>query len=122
LVRLHILFRDADTLGSLINPKVEVSETGVQRSLDEIEWELVAPKMAQAVDAGVPDPAALVLVATAEASSRAAKNLSQVYTLVATNPPYLSDKKQGTVLRKYLERRFSQSGGDLATAFLLRLR
>jgi hypothetical protein len=49
LVRLHILFRDADTLGSLIDPKrtTEGTErTSSQRSLEDVAWEQIAPKLA----------------------------------------------------------------------------
>src|SRR5207247_1542534 len=42
LDRLYVVFRDADTLGSLIDPK-RTSETidpvGQQGSLDQVEWE-----------------------------------------------------------------------------------
>ena len=52
LVRLHILFRDADTLGSLIDPKraTEITDpTGLQRSLEDVDWDEIAPLLEQAV-------------------------------------------------------------------------
>ena len=42
----HILFQEADTLGSLIDPKraTEISDpTGLQRSIEDVDWEEVAP-------------------------------------------------------------------------------
>src|SRR5258706_5883975 len=60
LVRLHILFRDADTLRSLIDPRRtnEISDpTGVQTSLEDVEWEEVAPLVAAQVAREGADPA-----------------------------------------------------------------
>ena len=53
LVRLHILFQEADTLGSLIDPKraTEISDpTGLQRSIEDVDWEEVAPLIKQAAE------------------------------------------------------------------------
>jgi hypothetical protein len=73
LVRLHVMFRDADTLGSLIAPKLatESSEpTSSQSSLEDVEWSEVAPLLPRVFDE--PDPALNVLGASASAMVRAA--------------------------------------------------
>lgn len=124
LVRLHILFRDADTLGSLIDPKraVEITDpTGLQSSFEDAAWEDVAPLLSSALDQEGEDPATAVLGADAAGVARAADYLSRNYTLIATNPPYLTRSKQSERLRDFLDRRFSDASADLATAFLDRI-
>lgn len=123
LTRLHILFRDADTLGSLIDPKrsVELSDpTGVQRSLEDVEWDDVSPLLATALSGESVDPATAVLGAAAASVSRAADYLARRYTLVVTNVPYLGRSKQVSTLVDHVDRRFSAGRWDLASAFLLR--
>ena len=51
LVRLHILFRDADTLGSLIDPAAaaEITDpTGLQASLEDVNWDEISPLLQRA--------------------------------------------------------------------------
>jgi hypothetical protein len=124
LVRLHILFRDADTLGSLIDLRraTEITEmSGLQRSLDDVEWNEIAPLLEMAVRAEANDPATAVLGADATGMVRAADYLSRQYRLVATNVPYLGRTGQGAILRGYLTSQFSFASEDLATAFAIRL-
>jgi hypothetical protein len=59
LVRLHILFRDADTLGSLIDPKRAteiVDPSGLQASLEDVDWNAVAPLIAAQATREASDP------------------------------------------------------------------
>ncbi len=68
LGRLHILFRNADTLGSLIDPKraTELADqTRFQRSFDDVEWDEVASLLPLAASAERQDPATGVLGADA---------------------------------------------------------
>jgi hypothetical protein len=121
LGRLHLLFRDADTLGSLIDPKSTAESSGSagpQTSLDDVAWDDVAPLVhaASAVD----DPAAEVLGSDAGGVARAATLLSRRYTLVTTNVPYLEARSQSGLLRDYLSKRFQIARYDLATAFISR--
>lgn len=121
LGRLHVLFRDANTLGSLIDPKrtSEVSgSAGPQTSLDDVDWNDVAP-LVDAASTGH-DPAAGVLGRDAGGVARAATLLSRQYTLVATNVPYLDARSQSGLLRDYLGKRFNVARYDLATAFIAR--
>ena len=124
LVRLHILFRDADTLGSLIDPKraVEITDpTGRQSSFEDVDWDDIAPILDKALSKESEDPATAVLGADAAGIARAADCLSRRYTLVATNVPFLGRAKQSHLLREFLELRFGEARQDLATAFLQRL-
>ena len=123
LVRLHILFRDADTLGSLIDPKraVEISDpTGLQKSFDDVEWDDVAPLLAAALTKEVRDPAIAVLGADAAGTARCADYLSRRYALIATNVPYLTRNSHAPVLAEFGARVYSESKHDLATMFLSR--
>lgn len=123
LVRLHILFREADTLGSLIDPRRSLGISGAtapQTSFDEVEWEEVAPLMAAASRSGHVDPGVAVLGGEASSLARAADYLSSEYTLVATNVPFLSRKAHGNVLGRYIDLHYPDSKTDLATAMLER--
>jgi len=123
LVRLHILFRDADTFGSLIDPKrsTEITDpTGLQRSLADVDWDDLAPLLAPATARESHDPATAVLGADVAGIARAADYLSRSYTLVATNPPFLGRGNQTELLRNHLASLHSEGSEDLGTAFLLR--
>ena len=78
LVRLHILFRDADTLGSLIDPKraAEITDpTGLQTSFEDVDWDDIAPLLERPPRARADDPATAVLGADAAGIARAADYL-----------------------------------------------
>jgi hypothetical protein len=119
LVRLHVLFRDADTLGSFIDPRRTTENNGAQRSLDEVDWSEVVPLL-ERVGASTEDPAVAVLGAGAAGIARVAAFLSHRYSLVATNPPFLGRAAQTEPLRDFLSRHYAVARDDLATAFLMR--
>jgi hypothetical protein len=124
LSRLHVLFRDADTLGSLIAPRRVVEGTvasGRQQSLDDIDWVTIQPLLQEATREEHLDPAARVLGTDAAGVARAADYLSRTYTLVCTNVPYLGRTGQGTQLREHLTVSYPAAAEDLATAFTCRL-
>jgi hypothetical protein len=80
----HTLFKDADTLGSLIDP-VRATE---QAGLESVDWHEIAPLLEKALTAeATDDPAAAVFGDAAAGIARAADLLSAHYTLIATNPP-----------------------------------
>ena len=123
LVRLHILFRDADTLGSLIDPKrtVEITDaTSLQSSFEDVNWDEIAPLLSEALAQEVDDPATAVLGANAAGIARAADYLSRRYSLVATNVPYLKRANQRDDLKQYLSEVWPSARGDLATAMQAR--
>jgi len=121
LARLHILFRDADTLGSLIDPRstAEITNpTGVQRSFDDVDWEEVAPLLQSAFRNETNDPAAAVLGADAIGAARAADLLSRSFILVTTNPPFLGRGSQAPFLRSHCLQRYPESEAELANVMV----
>lgn len=116
LERLYKLFRDAPTLGSLINP----ADVPLAERMFTADYEEVAPLLARALARERDDPAAAVLGAAAEGVAKAAKLLAGQYTLVATNVPYLTRSKQSNELMSFSEARYPDSKRDLATAFVER--
>ena len=124
LVRLHILFRDADTLGSLIDPKraVEITDpTGLESSFEDVDWDDIQPLLDKALTREADDPATAVLGADAAGIARAADYLSRHYTLIATNPPYLKRANQGQVLARYCDVHHAEARQELALAVIDRL-
>jgi hypothetical protein len=119
LTKLHALFRDADTLGSLIDPRRAVDGWS-QRSTDDADWEDALPLLMQAVSSVALDPATAVLGADASSVVRAATFLSDRYVLVATNPPFLGAGNFDDRLSTFLQSTFTSGSADLSTAFLLR--
>ena len=121
LVRLHILFRDTDTLGSLIAPRSasEFRSFG-QASLAEIDWDALRPALEEAARREAADPAASVFGHDAVGLLRAATLLSDSYSLVTTNPPFLGRARQGEVLTRFCERDYPASRNDLGVVFLER--
>ncbi len=123
LVRLHVLFRDADTLGSLIDPRRAtegLDSSGTQPSFDDIDWKEIAPLLRDAATHERTDPAAAVLGADACAIADAADMLSRQPTLIATNVPWLKRGKQDEQLAAYSDRHHAVARADLATTFLHR--
>lgn len=112
--KLHELFGDADTLGSLLNPAKD-SELG-----DDDDLEAVVRSLGGALGRS-DDPVGAVFGSAVVGAARAADLLARRYTLVATNVPYLAVRKQGEILRHYCERRFPEGRMDLATSFVMRL-
>ncbi|MDF1595132.1 MAG: SAM-dependent DNA methyltransferase [Acidimicrobiia bacterium] len=124
LIRLHILFREADTFGSLIEPKraTEISDpTQLQQSFEDVEWDAVAPLLEKAASRESNDPAIAVLGADAASIARAADYLSRRYSLVATNVPYLGRQFMERHLRDYCDRYYSDAAFDIATCFVDRM-
>ena len=115
LDELHREFADASTLGSLIDPEAGLLDNPLFAS----QWSSIEPLIAQVLGTGQND-------ATREASvvagglAKAAQMLVGRYTLVTTNPPYLTRGGQDDVLKGYCELHFPVSKNDLATVFLER--
>jgi hypothetical protein len=123
LERLHRLFEDAETLGSLIAPRraaESASGDGPQHSFDDVGYHEVAPLLEKAATRETDDPTSAVLGADAAGIARAANLLSRSYTLSVTNVPYLGSGRMTPGLAAFLERWYSHSRKDLATAMLER--
>jgi len=115
LQRLRALFKEADSLGSLLDPKRVAEEGG----LFSVSYDDVEPLLHKALARfGGEDPAQKVLTQAVEDVATAARLLAGSYTLVATNPPYLGRRKQAALLCDYLESRQNAARHDLAVAFL----
>lgn len=123
LERLHALFKDADTLGSLIDPRraAEMANAaGLQKTMWDVDFDEVAPLLEMAATRETDDPATAVLGADAAGIARAGMLLSRTFTLIATNVPYLGRGKQSESLQAFAERHFGPSSADLATMFVER--
>jgi len=120
LEHLYTLFRDAPTLGSLINP----ADVPLQLRLFNADYAEVEPLLQRALakTRDIDDPTAEVFGAAAEGAAKAAALLARTYTLVATNVPYLTRSKQDEALRGYCDQHYFDTKADLATAFIDRCR
>jgi len=114
LGRLHALFRNADTLGSLIDPR-RVAEQGHLFSIDYHDVELFVAKL---ISHGHPGPELWTAAWTASGLARAASMLARDYTIIATNVPYLGAGKQSDVLKTFLAKDSPEAKADLSTAFV----
>lgn len=110
--RLYELFRQAPTLGSLIDP------TRVGGELFVAHFGKIRGLLSSALASERSDHAELAVVA--QGISRAASILAEHYTLVTTNVPYLGRGKQAEVLRDYCENFHQDAKSDLATCFIER--
>jgi hypothetical protein len=115
LERLYHLFKDADTLGSLIDPR----RAAEADTLLGVDYDEVAPLLHEALSRyGGDDPAQQVFAQAAEDVATAARLLAGQYTLVATNPPYLGRGSQDERLMSFLLRFHEDQKSDLAMAVL----
>ncbi|MEW6049057.1 MAG: DNA methyltransferase, partial [Bacillota bacterium] len=114
--RLYRLFKDAPTLGSLIDPRREEADlftAGFEELQQLLEQALAREGVrhdAQATEAGI----------AAQGMAKAAALLAKSYMVVATNVPYLQRNKQEVKLRAFCDARFARSKGDLATVMVER--
>jgi hypothetical protein len=123
LGRLHTLFREADALGSLIDPRRIAGGGDRERrqgSLEDVEWPEVAALLGRLSRREGADPAAEVLGGDAAGMALAATLLSRRYTLVATNVPFLQRSRQIESMRHFAERYHAAAREDLATTFVHR--
>ncbi len=116
LKRLHGLFRRADSLGTLIDPRVIESSDLWRVDLEQVESRLVT-----ALEREQADPASAVLGHTVAGAARAAALLTATFTLAATNVPYMSRSKQGADLRSFGNGHMVRAKHDLASMMLERI-
>ena len=118
--RLHTLFRNADTLGSLIDPRPRGGDGALLGSdLRMVDtWERTSELLGEALaDEG------LVETVTGDAAlgvAHAAHLLGRPYTLVTTNPPYLLRASMDAGLQQYVDVHHPLARMDLATVFIER--
>ncbi|ABC83001.1 Eco57I restriction-modification methylase domain-containing protein [Anaeromyxobacter dehalogenans] len=112
--QLYELFRQAPTLGSLIDP------TRVGGELFVAQFDKIRNLLSSALASEKSEDAELAVVA--QGLARAATLLAVKYTLVATNVPYLARGNQSDVLAQHCESHFADAKTDLATCFIERCR
>lgn len=111
LKRLYELFKDAPTLGSLLNP------TRLENMI--VQWADLQAGFEQAMQAEQ-DQERRAAGVVAQGMTKAASLLTGQYHWVITNVPYLARGKQSETLRDFLETYHPEGKADLATAFLER--
>ncbi|WP_202901724.1 Eco57I restriction-modification methylase domain-containing protein [Bryobacter aggregatus] len=111
--RLYSLFKDAPTLGSLIDPlrlRATVFSAGADRVLSLIEEALEREQSEDVRE----------LAIAAQGVLAAFRILASRFTLVATNVPYLGRGKQDPALAQYCAEFHVDAKADLATCFVER--
>ena len=115
--RLWTLFRQAPVLGSLIDPTL-----GDKHELIEASFNDLQPLLEKALESEKTktDFELAETAVAAKGITQAATLLSNKYTLVITNVPYLARGKQGVILFDFGERFYPDTKWELATMFLNR--
>lgn len=113
---LYLAFKDAPTLGSLLDP------LAVAGDLFEAGFRELEPLLATALRGGGTDGSddANEAILTAQGLGKAASILSTKFDLVATNPPYLGRANQGDTLKDFCEENYPEAKNDLANSMLER--
>ena len=111
---LYNHFQLAPELGSLLDPSTLKSDT-LTASFNELK-----PLLIKALD-NETNKDLVERGVIAAGIAKAGQLLSNKYTLLITNVPYLSRGKQDKILSAYIEKHFQDSKGDLATVFLERM-
>ena len=115
MTALYDTFRDAPTLGSLIDPARSVSEDMLTSGFGELQ-----PLLEKAFREHLGQEETEETMIAALGLTEAARLLSGQYSLVVTNVPYLSRGKQNERLRTFAESRYPTAKNDLANVFLER--
>ncbi|MCP3432555.1 Eco57I restriction-modification methylase domain-containing protein [Stutzerimonas stutzeri] len=116
MARLYDTFRDAPTLGSLIDPA-----RSLKGDMLTADWSEVQPLLAKALSVGEGGNEDLhEATITAQGLAHAAELLGQRYQLVITNVPYLGRGKQIERLREFCDVNYPEAKNDLANVFLER--
>jgi hypothetical protein len=116
--RLYDLFRQAPTLGSLLDPRT-IGGDLVGADFDELAPLLDAALQRETDATDAPDHTERVVAARGMAA--AAQLLSRRYALCITNVPYLGRGLQDEVLADYGEANHPEAKNDLATMFVERM-
>ena len=111
---LYDLFAQAPELGSLIDPST------LKANLFQSGFESVRVLLTALLEQERTNDEQTERAVAAQGVARAAELLTNRYTLVITNVPYLARGKQGERLRAFCERRYPAAKNDLATVFLER--
>ena len=115
MTALYDIFRNAPTLGSLIDPARYLSEDMLTAGFEELK-----PLLDTALRKHAGEEEWEEMVIAARGVAAATKILSHRYQIVVTNVPYLVQGKQAHRLRDRALKHYSIAKNDLATVFLLR--
>ena len=115
MAALHDAFRDAPTLGSLIDPARSAPEDLLTAGFHQLR-----PLLEQALQKRAGDEEREETAIAALGIAEAAEMLTGRFHLVATNVPYLSRGKQSERLRKFSVSHYRRAKNDLANVFLER--
>ncbi|QCO03442.1 Eco57I restriction-modification methylase domain-containing protein [Azospirillum argentinense] len=113
LERLYDLFAKAPVLGSLIDPR------RADADIFAADFDALEPFLNQALAGGNEDDTEMAVAA--QGMAKAADILSKQFVLVATNVPYLTQKRMGEELHRYVSKQHTFAKYDLATAFVQKL-
>ena len=113
--RLYLLFKDAPLLGSLINPRLGAADLYVA------DYHELQPLLKKALTQESKDEVVREMAVTAHGLAKAAELLAGKFTLVATNVPYVTLRKQVPVLNRFTTDRFPGFKQNLGTSFIARL-
>ncbi|TWU39994.1 N-6 DNA Methylase [Novipirellula aureliae] len=116
--QLYEMFSQASTLGSLINPKRSLDSFLLSDEQTAFLYGLLAT--AVAADPNT-EPESHELGLAAKGLAVAVSLLSENYTLVATNVPYLGRAKQDVPLQEHSDAFFKIGRADLSTTCVLRV-
>jgi len=112
--RLYDLFQQAPHLGSLIDPRQE------KGGLFEAGYAELQPLLKKVLARKSEDAEVAAIGIAAQGIACAADFLSQRYSLIATNVPYLATRKHGAILSHYLSHHHFDARHDISTALLER--
>lgn len=120
MASLHRLFQNAPVLGSLINPRAQ------EGNLFVADFRELAPLLTAALAQDENQTAKFdnddcEFAINAQGLAMATELLVQKFTIVATNVPYLSNRKQCDELKGFSSTFYRDAKNDLAVTFLLRL-
>lgn len=116
MARLYDLFKDAPSLGSLIEPSYVVESTLVEAGFDELR-----PFLEKAMSPEKDDYEMRELGVVACGIADAVQILGGRYHLIITNVPYLARGKQSSLLKEFCAGYYDEAKNDIATVFLERL-
>ena len=117
MAALHKVFRQAPELGSLIDPDALLGGELFRADMKTVRQAL--PAIVDRERGGGDDDFERA-VAT-EGMARAVELLTDTYTLVVTNVPFLARGKQSATVRRFAEAHHPEAKGDLATMFVARI-
>lgn len=111
---LYDEFQEAPVLGSLLSPSEGIAASVARMDMSQLVQAALAEEDSEQYTGR--QEAAIM----AQGLTRAVALLTERYTLVMTNVPYLTRGKQGETLRAFCETRYPEAKNDLATVFLER--